>query len=343
MDLALNNSYAALRSALAGRWSPLGAAIAAALGTAYLLGLAGLVLLVAARSPTGPARHEITIAVKIAGDEVSLPGVVARAADAAALEALLRSTGAALDWTGSDPLAVPAVFLARLPANLTAVRPTAQRKRLFIAAILPLVLAVNDRIERVRGRVAVLQKRVRTRRGLEPGEARWLARTAAAFGTAADDIDGLLARIDVVSPPIALAQAAIESGWGTSRFAREGNALFGQWTWKRGAGLVSGQRDDGASHTVRRFPRLIDSVIAYIHNLNTHPAYAAFRRARAAFRARDGAGRLAPMTAALSAYSMRGEAYVAALRRVIRQNRLERLRDAHLIEPVQRLAVREPR
>lgn len=341
--MALNNPYAALRAALAGQWSPFGTVIAAALGTGYLLALGGLVLLVSTRSPTGPTQRELTISVTIAGGEVSLSGVAAKASDAAGLEALLRSNGAALDWTGSAPLAVPAIFLDRLPTNLTAVQPTAQRKKLFIAAILPLVLAVNDRIGRVRGHLAALQTRTRAGQKLEADEQKWLARTADAFGTAPGDIDDLLTRVDTVPTPIALAQAAIESGWGTSRFAREGNALFGQWTWTRGAGLVPEQRKDGATHSVRQFPRLIDSVIAYVYNLNTHRAYAAFRRARTVWRADDGPGRIAPMTAALSAYSTRGKSYVAEIRRVIRQNRLGRLHDARLIEPVQRVAIREAR
>jgi Bax protein len=335
-----------LRAALAGRWSPLGAVIAAILGTGYLVGLAGLVLLVEARPPTGPTPREVTIAVTIAGNNVSLPGVGARAADAAALEVLLLRSGAALEWTGEDPLVVPAVFLDKLPANMTTLQSTAQRKRLFIGAVLPLVLAVNDRIERVRTRVAALHKQQRSGRALGPAEIKWLARTATAFKTKPKHLDQLLVRADTVPVPIALAQAAIESGWGTSRFAREGNALFGQWTWQRGGGLVPERRETGADHSVRSFPRLIDSVIAYVHNLNTHRAYAKFRKARTALRDAGGAsaaGGLNPMIEGLSPYSTRGPAYVKEINTLIRQNRLSGLRDAHLVEPAQRLAERNAR
>ena len=326
---------------MAGGWSPFGVAIAGGIGIVYLLGLAGLVLLVTTNLPIGPDRREVIVAVTIAGDEVLLPGVTAKAADVADLEALLQRTGAALDWAGSNSLSVPAFFLDKLPANMSEIRSTSQRKRLFIGALLPLVLAVDNRIEQVRKRLTVLRNRIQVGRDLSTEDSLWLARTANAFGTGPDEITRLIGRVDAVSVPIVLAQAAIESGWGTSRFAREGNALFGQWTWKGNEGLVPAAREARNNHSVRRFPRLVDSVIAHIHNLNTHAAYAGFRRARLTAQSCGGAtGGLMRMIAALELYSVRGNAYVKEIRTVIRQNRLEQLSDAHLIEPTQRMTVR---
>jgi len=131
--------------------------------------------------------------------------------------------------------------------------------------------------------------------------------------------------VDEVPASLALGQAAVESGWGTSRFVREGNALFGQWTFDPGQGMTPRDRTAHKRHMVRRFNALMDSVRAYMRNLNTHQAYREFRAARRTMRA-DGSflrGRL--LAAELSRYSERGRAYVADLRSIIRENGLSRL------------------
>jgi len=94
------------------------------------------------------------------------------------------------------------------------------------------------------------------------------------------DRSDLVGRVDVVPPSLAIAQAAEESGWGTSRFAVEANAVFGQWTFRKGAGVVPERRDPGKRHEVRSFEGLRQSVSAYMHNLNIHWAYKEFRRVR---------------------------------------------------------------
>jgi Bax protein len=127
----------------------------------------------------------------------------------------------------------------------------------------------------------------------------------------------LLGRLDIIPPALALAQAAIESGWGTSRFAREGNSLFGQWTYVNSKGLEPNQRDEGATHFVASFPDLRASVRAYMRNLNTGNAYHEFRTARAATRAAGQPLQASKLAEHLHRYSQRGEDYVSEIRRLI--------------------------
>ena len=133
----------------------------------------------------------------------------------------------------------------------------------------------------------------------------------------------LVRRIDVVPPSLALAQAAKESGWGTSRFATEGNNFFGQWCFKKGCGLVPSSRKDNASHEVRRFDSPQLSVRAYLLNLNTGDVYTDLRKlrlqARQAQRDFDGL----ELAATLLYYSERREAYVEELTDLIRYNELQ--------------------
>lgn len=132
-----------------------------------------------------------------------------------------------------------------------------------------------------------------------------------------------------VPASVSLAQAALESGWGTSRLAREGNALFGERTWTE-AGLEPLRPLPGARHRARSFDGLLDAVRAYALNLNSHPAYDGFRRARAAARSAGGPPDGAALARHLTRYSELGAAYTGALRRLIRANRLDRLDRAAL-------------
>src|SRR3546814_6247392 len=149
-----------------------------------------------------------------------------------------------------------------------------------------------------------------------------------------DLIRRLLRRVDAVPVALAVAQAISEGGWGRSRFARKGNALFGQWTWDPASGIVPAARPEGRLHRVRAFRTLTDSAHAYLFNLNTHPAYRGFREARAAARAETG-GLLSGRALAgyLGRYSERRQAYVEDIVALLRQNQLGRLDAAVLGEP----------
>lgn len=135
-------------------------------------------------------------------------------------------------------------------------------------------------------------------------------------------INQLLLRVDPVPASLALAQAAIESAWGTSRFAVQGNNLFGQWCYKKGCGLVPLQRNSGSQHEVAKFSTVSDSVESYIRNINTHRAYKDLRVSRARLRSAENAASGYQLAENLLEYSELREKYVHEVQAVIRINKL---------------------
>lgn len=226
---------------------------------------------------------------------------------------------------------VPRLFLASLPGDLSAVREVRLKKALFLQSMLPLVLQVNEEIAKDRARLLVIQAKKREGKRLSATDRLWLVSAAARYKVKTKDTASLLARMDEVPVSLALAQAASESGWGTSRFVREGNALFGEWTFSdKDHGLVPEGREEGKTHKVRAFSSLLDSVRAYVGNLNTHRAYRSFRSLRAKLRRSEAPLDGALLAGTLLSYSERGEAYVDDLRAIISANNLDRLDDARL-------------
>lgn len=211
--------------------------------------------------------------------------------------------------------AAPARLLTGLPAQATASR----RKVAFIEATLPLILRANEIILRDRLRIEILHAYGQAGLAIDEDDTRWLETTADRYGVDVTDFGELLRRVDIVPPSLALAQAAEESGWGTSRFARRGKALFGQRVYRGTGGIVPLARPKGETFRVRAFNNVLDGVRAYLHNLNTHFAYEGFRRTRAAMRRRgriDGYG----LTGLLWNYSERRGAYLNSIRTIMRVN-----------------------
>ena len=227
---------------------------------------------------------------------------------------------------------VPPLAVQALPSGLNKVGVT-RKKHLFFRALLPLVLAEN---------AAVARKRAFLKSAFGDGElpAEGARRRRVDAIAERYQVDGdlnkpavrrrLLQRVDVVPPGLVLAQAANESAWGTSRFSREGNNLFGQWTYDADKGLVPRRRREGADHYVRVFSGPRESVRAYLLNLNTNAAYSAFREMRAYLRESGQALDPVVLAGGLEAYSERGRAYVADIRQMIRHNDLGRLNGVRL-------------
>ena len=226
---------------------------------------------------------------------------------------------------------VPRILVDTVPADIAAAKSPTHRKRVFIELMLPLALRVNEQIGAERARLTEINKKLNGFFGvLDSDEREWLDDMRGRYRVETTDIDDLLRRVDVVPPSLALAQAAEESGWGTSRFAREANALFGQRTFTKGAGLVPSSRDDGEIHEVVPFDRLLDSVAAYMANLNSHAAYAEFRLAREHQRKTRGFLDGYDLADTLGRYSERGEAYVGTIQSIIDKNDLRMLDRARL-------------
>lgn len=280
----------------------------------------------------------VVLAVIMAGlipSPAPTPGDLAdvdlRPVPAGSAEALARRfEDAGYGWPPEEP--VPPLSVQSFPADLAQL-PSDEKKSLFFRSLLPLVAAENRELEKTRRKVKSMF--AGTAPPPDSEEFETLERLALRYRLDASPADpgfanALLKRIDRVPAALALAQAANESAWGTSRFAREGLNLFGQWTWDAKKGLVPRQRREGATHFVRRFNSLRESVAAYMHNLNSHPAYSEFRNIRAAQRKAGQPLDAIALAGGLERYSERGQAYVAEIRAMIRHNELARLRTVTL-------------
>ena len=238
------------------------------------------------------------------------------------LAARFRAIGYDLAKVRALEAPVPRIYLSAFPGDLARLRSVGARKSLFIQTVLPLILVANEAI--AGDRHFLLDLRTKRRRGEGPTvvEERRLEALALGYGGDSLDLETLLRRVDTVPPSLALAQAAEESGWGTSRFARKGNAVFGQRTWNLGRGMVPLARERGERHEVVSFNALRASVEAYVRNLNTHPAYAAFRRVRAEARALARPLPPSALVGTMTRYSERGPDYIQTILAIIRVNRL---------------------
>ena len=205
-----------------------------------------------------------------------------------------------------------------LPEELKNIESTKKRKDLFIKIVLPLILSENNRILRDRDILfKVLNKNNNTK-----SERRWLDKKFKQYGVVNKDVTTLKIRMDIIPVSLALAQAAKESGWGTSRFAIEGNALFGQWTYS-GEGIKPAAADKGDKHKVMAFSVLKSSVRAYQRNLNTHKSYKVFRKERATQRDNEENLDSTLLANYLGSYAETGEEYVKILKQIINQNNLK--------------------
>ncbi len=327
-----------VRASLRGGWSPAGTVATAIMVAIGLMALGVLHVHLKSRGIVLTAAVERSILVRIGpAQTVRARGIAVRPGDVDRLRQVFAELGYDVARIGADGLAVPRLFVSPLPEDLKSVRSAAERKKLFVQAILPQVLLVNDLVLASRQRLLALRDGIRAG-SLGRRDREWLADIKSRYFVEGDDFDELIRRVDAVPVPLALAQAAIESGWGTSRFARDGNALFGQWTWARRGGLVPKQRDEGAKHSIRAFRQVVDSISAYVRNLNTHTAYARFRNVRAAIRRVGGRLDSITLSTTLDRYSQRGAAYVDDIRGIIRRNRLARFADATLMTRTCRMA-----
>ncbi len=223
----------------------------------------------------------------------------------------------------ADPAAVAATGTTIVVPDFGRYRDVERRKRAFFAFLRPIVVAENARIAAERRRLLALDGKRRGGGGLSAEERRWfevLARRYGVEGEGAGVWRRLLKRVDTVPVELALAQAANESSWGTSRFAREGRNFFGLWCFRPGCGLVPRRRTAGARHEVAVFGSVEDSVAAYLLTLNRLGAYAPLRDLRAAYGERREPVDASVLAGALVRYSERGQDYVRSIRDLIRRN-----------------------
>ena len=244
---------------------------------------------------------------------------------AAIIEQLFRDTDYNLKDVRKKKLVKP-VSLTLLPHEMKMIENTKKRKDLFIQIILPLIIEENDNIKMDRIKLfSILNKNKNTKI-----EKKWLVSKFKQYGVVNKDLSTLKVRMDEIPVSMAIAQAAKETGWGTSRFAQEGNALFGQWTWS-GEGIKPAGADGDSKHKVMKFKILQASVKAYQRNLNTHSSYKEFRSVRAQFRDEKRELDSLILSKYLDKYAETGKEYVKILQQIIRQNKLTDFDDAKLL------------
>jgi Bax protein len=244
---------------------------------------------------------------------------------ATTIEELFKSTNYNLKDVRKNKLVKP-ITLTLLPEEIKKIENSQKRKDLFIQIILPLVIKENNKIRSDRKKLfSILNKSKNTK-----SEKKWLDLKFKQYGVVNRDLSTLKIRMDEVPISMTIAQAAKETGWGTSRFALEGNALFGQWTWS-GKGIKPSNAGNDTSHKVMRFNVLQASVRAYQRNLNTHSSYKNFRGARAELR--DDGKKLDSFVLSehLDRYAATGKEYVKILQKIIKQNSLTDFDNAKLL------------
>jgi Bax protein len=244
---------------------------------------------------------------------------------ASTIEQLFKDTNYTLEDVRKTKLVKP-VSLSLLPEEMKMIESIKKRKNLFIQIILPLILEENDLIKLDRKKLFNILNRSNNTRA----EKKWFNKKFKQYGVVNKDLSTLKIRMDIIPVSLAIAQAAKETGWGTSRFALEGNALFGQWTWT-GEGIKPAGADSNSTHKVMKFKILKASIRAYQRNLNTHSGYREFRIARAELR--DNNQKLDSLILAmyLDKYAETGNEYIKTVKKIIEQNNLTDFDDVKLL------------
>ena len=245
--------------------------------------------------------------------------------NASTIKQLFEDTNYTLQDVRKSKLVKP-VALTLLPNEIKMIESTSKRKEFFIQIVLPLILKENNNIRIDRKRLfSIINKSNNS-----DLEKKWLDKKYKQYGVPSKDLSILKIRMDEIPVSLALAQAAKETGWGTSRFAQEGNALFGQWTWS-GEGLKPKDADKDQGHKVMKFNVLQASVRAYQRNLNTHSTYKEFRKERAKLRDQSKPLDSLILSQYLNEYAETGNQYVEVLQKIIKQNNLKDFDDAKLL------------
>ena len=244
---------------------------------------------------------------------------------ASTIKQLFEDTGYNLNDVRKKKLVKP-VALTLLPQEIKMIENSKKRKEFFIQIVLPLIIEENNNIKLDRNTLFTIINKSNN----SNSEKQWLEKKYKQYGVKSGDLSSLKIRMDEIPVSLAIAQAAKETGWGTSRFALEGNALFGQWTWS-GEGLRPKEAKEGENHKVMKFNILQASVRAYQRNINTHSTYKDFRKARAKLRDNNKPLDSIELSKHLNKYAETGNQYVEVLQKIIKQNKLQDFDDAKLL------------
>ena len=224
---------------------------------------------------------------------------------------------------------VPNIYLENLPRELKTMQDADVKKELFISALLPPILKVNEYIIYERNKLQDIIRSIEINGQASANDLYWLRRKMIRYRMDEFNIEELYSRMNIIPPSLALTQAAIETGWGSSRFAQEANALYGQWTWNDEDGVIPLGREEGKTHSIKKFDNLISAVESYALNLNTHEAYEDFRYERSKFTRVENID-VRSLLVTLIFYSELGYEYIDNLNSIIRINDLNQFDQARL-------------
>ena len=251
---------------------------------------------------------------------------------ASTIEQLFEDTKYNLESVKETKLVNIGNSIDHLPNEMKKIESVKKRKNLFIQIVLPLIIEENTKIRLDRKKLfAILNKNNNSQSDKE-----WLLKKFKQYGVNKNDLSTLKIRMDEIPVSLAIAQAAKETGWGTSRFAQEGNALFGQWTWS-GEGIKPAGADSDSKHKVAKFKVLKASVKAYQRNLNTHSGYKSFREERAIQRDNQGKLNSLELVKHLDNYAETGVEYTRILKQIIQQNSLTDFDDVKILPTTKKL------
>jgi len=251
---------------------------------------------------------------------------------ASTIEQLFEDTNYSLTKVRKTKLVNIGNSLDHLPSEMKNIENTKKKKKLFIQIVLPLIIEENTKIKFDRKKLF----KILNKNNNDKAERDWLKKKFKQYGVSNNDLSVLKIRMDEIPVSLSIAQAAKETGWGTSRFAQEGNALFGQWTWS-GDGIKPARVDSDAKHKVAKFKVLKASVKAYQRNLNTHSSYKKFRKERAIQRDNNFKLNSLELVNYLDKYAETGIEYTKILKKIIKQNSLTEFDDVKILPTSKKL------
>ena len=216
------------------------------------------------------------------------------------------------------------VIFSSLPTDFMDIQPIIERKRLFINTLIPIIYSENLQILNDRKKILDWWRESDGENFSRDFWPQWLFELSEKYGSNDSNLGNLLMRVDIIPISLALAQSAIESGWGTSRYSREGNAVFGQYTFDESKGLKPKDRNENDEFFIKKFPNLSESVRSYLKNINTHLAYADFREERKKLRMSGENLSGYKLVNFLKDYSERRESYVKDVKEIMSSNNFQK-------------------
>ena len=216
------------------------------------------------------------------------------------------------------------VIFSSLPSDFMDIQPIIERKRLFINTLIPIIYSENLQILNDRKKILDWWRESDGENFSRDFWPQWLFELSEKYGSSDSNLGNLLMRVDIIPISLALAQSAIESGWGTSRYSREGNAVFGQYTFDESKGLKPKDRNENDEFFIKKFPNLSESVSSYLKNINTHLAYADFREERKKLRMSGENLSGYKLVNFLKDYSERRESYVKDVKEIMSSNNFQK-------------------